>query len=152
MEFLKISYDYTKKLYIVAYDPAKKETVVILYNYTGTNETQVTEKDFVKQWQVNLKDIILSRDLENFLFFGPSIFVAGTVPTPNGDTAGKLVSLDKNSGAIINEQVFDYSDSLDGFHGVIFTGENIFAYGYSHGVINAGGMSFIKWMGSSTFE
>ena len=140
-EFLRISYDFDDGLFVFAYDNFTNEVVVTRYQDVDVNGNHAHEKkdSFKPLWEKRLS-LTIDKALFNVAEFDDTynhtLYIAGTVKTGQGDTAGKIISLDAPTGKVLQDTVFDFSDKNDGFYGIAKSGENFFAYGYTEQVLS----------------
>jgi hypothetical protein len=134
IEFIKFDYKPYDGVYIMGYDVTTSEIVMMYFKEIDVKENERHEKEdsYQKTWSVRLTGLKVDRELVNFAMFKEQIFVAGEAQTKAGDLAGKLIALDKTNGSIKLDSLYNYTDMDDGFVGVTASGQNIFAYGYSH--------------------
>ena len=133
-EVLKIKHDHFNGIYILTLDNTTNEIVISRYSDVDVNNNHRhdPEDSYKKVWSTRIKDFNVDKFLANFTITEGKLFLAGSAIVPDGDEAGKLVSLDKETGALLSQTLFNYSDDNDAFYGVTQSGQNIFGYGYSH--------------------
>jgi len=136
-EFLNIAYTLNEGMYVFGYDNNTNEIVAALYADVDVDKDNVHEREdsFKKVWERRLA-MTIDKELFNVAKYDDALYIAGTVKTDNGDTAGKIISLNTSNGNILQDSVFDISDKDDGFYGIVRSGKNLFAFGYSDKVLS----------------
>lgn len=135
-EVLRIKYEPFDGIYILALDNTTDEMMISRYKDVDVNNNYRHDPDdsYEKVWSTRIEDLNVDKYLADFTMTEDKLFFAGSAIGPGGDEAGKLVSLDRENGSLLSLKLFDYSDDDDAFYGVTKSGQNIFAYGYSHQV------------------
>lgn len=127
IEFRNMRYEYLKgELYILGYDQTNEEFVMMRYSLQDRNGNSYYDEDdtFTKIWETRFGDMEVGGISETL--------VVGTVTKTSGDTAGKIVRIGEESGSFLWSKTLNLTDLNDGFHGVIKSEKNYFAYGYSN--------------------
>lgn len=131
VEFKNVRYDFREGiLHVIGYDQTTDEYLMICYSLNDNNDNGIYDygDNFNELWETRFDDLTMTS------FSGR--FIVGTVTTELGDTAGKIISLDYETGQILWSKILDLTDQNDGFLGTTKSGPNYFAYGYSNRIDN----------------